>query len=61
MKETEILQTATENLEKLTKADIVVDNKDFSNGQHWDGTIAIKAGAATGNFKVIDEKIMFVP
>ncbi|TAK43027.1 MAG: hypothetical protein EPO28_06520 [Saprospiraceae bacterium] len=52
MKETEILQTATENLEKLTKTDIVVDSRDFSNGQHWDGTIEIKAGAATGNFKV---------
>ncbi len=52
MLETDILHTAVESLEKLTKATVQIASEDFVNGQHWDALLEIQAGPAKGSFKV---------
>jgi hypothetical protein len=52
MKKAEILRTAVERLEDLTKAEIRFDHVPVSNGNNWDGVLDIKSGPVSGQFKL---------
>lgn len=52
MLESDILFTAKEYLENLTKAQIEVVMSQSPNGHHWDALIIIRAGTAEGRFNV---------
>ncbi len=52
MTESDILYTAIENLEKLTRAQIEVAALFNSKGHNWDAQIYIKTGANQSSFKV---------
>lgn len=59
MVESEVLQNAVENLEKLTNAVVETDDRAFPNGRNWDGAIRISIGAAIFRFKVaIKENVL---
>jgi hypothetical protein len=52
MLQTDILHTAIENLERMTKAQIEIETTSINNGHAWDAQLDIRAGTATGSFRV---------
>jgi hypothetical protein len=52
MQESEILHIAAENLERLTKAKVNIDQLDFFDGKNRDGKLEIGTGVASVEFKV---------